>query len=143
VNADPAWLNWVREMQAIAQTGLAFVRDPYDAERYRMLRNLAARIAATHTGDDRQHVEKLFAGEQGYATPKVDVRGAVFDSDGRILLVREVVDDGRWTLPGGWCARNPVIMSRFASSQRCGIERAKDISRRLLSPSTSCFLSAR
>lgn len=106
VNADPKWLNWVREIQAIAQTGLAFVRDPYDAERYRMLQNLAARIAATHTGEDPQRIESLFAGEQGYATPKVDVRGAVFDPEGRILLVREVVDNGRWTLPGGWADVN-------------------------------------
>ena len=30
------------------------------------------------------------------------MRGAVFDPEGRILLVREVQDDGRWTMPGGW-----------------------------------------
>jgi len=32
----------------------------------------------------------------GYATPKVDVRGAVF-RDGKILMVREKLDDG-WTI---------------------------------------------
>jgi ADP-ribose pyrophosphatase YjhB (NUDIX family) len=32
----------------------------------------------------------------------VDVRAAVFDPEGRILLVREVQDGGRWTMPGGW-----------------------------------------
>jgi ADP-ribose pyrophosphatase YjhB (NUDIX family) len=42
----------------------------------------------------------LFAAEAGYATPKVDVRGAVFQ-DGRVLLVRES-EDGCWTFPGGW-----------------------------------------
>jgi ADP-ribose pyrophosphatase YjhB (NUDIX family) len=31
----------------------------------------------------------------------VDVRGALFDLTGRVLLVREQ-RDGRWTLPGGW-----------------------------------------
>jgi ADP-ribose pyrophosphatase YjhB (NUDIX family) len=36
----------------------------------------------------------------GYATPKVDVRAAVFQ-DGRLLLVRER-SDGGWTMPGGW-----------------------------------------
>ena len=36
----------------------------------------------------------------GYATPKVDVRAAVF-REGRLLLVREK-EDGCWTLPGGW-----------------------------------------
>ena len=30
------------------------------------------------------------------------VRGAVFDAEGRILLVREAADEGRWSLPGGW-----------------------------------------
>lgn len=37
---------------------------------------------------------------QGYATPKVDVRGAVFVDD-KVLLVREK-SDGRWSLPGGF-----------------------------------------
>jgi ADP-ribose pyrophosphatase YjhB (NUDIX family) len=48
----------------------------------------------------------LFASETGYATPKLDVRGAVFDTSGRILLVRETADAGRWTLPGGWADVN-------------------------------------
>ena len=51
-------------------------------------------------------MEKLFAAETGYATPKVGVRGAVFGEDGRILLVREVADSGRWSLPGGWAEVN-------------------------------------
>jgi ADP-ribose pyrophosphatase YjhB (NUDIX family) len=38
----------------------------------------------------------------GHATPKVDVRGVVFDEQGRTLLVRERTDGG-WTPPGGWC----------------------------------------
>jgi ADP-ribose pyrophosphatase YjhB (NUDIX family) len=36
----------------------------------------------------------------GYATPKVDVRGAVIEEEA-ILLVRER-SDGLWTLPGGF-----------------------------------------
>jgi ADP-ribose pyrophosphatase YjhB (NUDIX family) len=102
---EPVWLKWARELQAIAQTGLAFTRDAYDRERYEALRALAARIMAEQSGADLARIEGLFAGETGYATPKVDVRGAVF-RDGRILLVRETVDDGRWTLPGGWADVN-------------------------------------
>ncbi len=104
--ADPDWLTWTRELQAIAQTGLAFVRDPYDRERYEMLRSLAARIMAAHTAAPAERIEGLFAGESGYATPKVDVRGAVFDNRHRLLMVREVADGGRWTLPGGWADVN-------------------------------------
>jgi ADP-ribose pyrophosphatase YjhB (NUDIX family) len=103
---EPDWLTWTRELQAIAQTGLAFSRDPYDHERYEMLRSLASRIMAGHTGSPLQRIEDLFARERGYATPKVDVRGAAFDDRGRVLMVREVEDEGRWTLPGGWADVN-------------------------------------
>lgn len=41
-----------------------------------------------------------FTCELGYATPKIDVRAAVFAQD-QLLLVKER-SDGRWTLPGGW-----------------------------------------
>ena len=104
--ADPDWLNWTRELQAIAQTGLAFTRDPYDRERYEMVRALASRMMASQTSAPAERIEALFAGESGYATPKIDVRGAAFDGQGRLLMVREVVDAGRWTLPGGWADVN-------------------------------------
>ena len=42
----------------------------------------------------------FWEGDEGYVTPKVDVRGGIFEDD-RVLLVRER-SDGRWTLPGGW-----------------------------------------
>jgi ADP-ribose pyrophosphatase YjhB (NUDIX family) len=103
--SDPDWLTWSRELQAIAQSGLAFSRDPYDRERYEMLRSLTSRIMSAHTLTPPENVG-LFAGEQGYATPKVDVRGAVFDKQDRLLMVREVADGGRWTLPGGWADVN-------------------------------------
>jgi ADP-ribose pyrophosphatase YjhB (NUDIX family) len=102
---DPRWLLWAREMQALAQTGLALTRDPYDRERYQRLRGLAARIMTEHRGQDVQPIEALFAGDIGYATPKLDVRGAVF-RDSRLLLVRETADGDRWTLPGGWADVN-------------------------------------
>ncbi len=102
MSGEPEWLGWVRDIQAIAQTGLTFTRDPYDRERYEALRLLAARMAAARTGADSADLLGLFAGETGYATPKVDVRGACFDAEGRLLMVREVLDAGRWTLPGGW-----------------------------------------
>jgi ADP-ribose pyrophosphatase YjhB (NUDIX family) len=103
---EPDWLLWAREIQAIAQTGLEFTRDPYDRERYDMLRGLAARMMAARTATPGERIEALFAGETGYATPKIDVRGAAFDAQGRVLLVREVADGGRWTLPGGWADVN-------------------------------------
>jgi ADP-ribose pyrophosphatase YjhB (NUDIX family) len=104
--ADPDWLIWAREIQAIAQTGLAFSKDPYDLDRFAALRRLAARIMAEHTGADLGRIEGLFDAETGYATPKVGVRGAVFDASGRVLMVRETADGDRWSLPGGWADVN-------------------------------------
>ncbi|HEY0207199.1 MAG TPA: NUDIX hydrolase [Acetobacteraceae bacterium] len=116
--AEPDWLTWTRELQAIAQTGLAFVRDPYDRERYEMLRTLASRIMAAHTASPARRIEELFAGETGYATPKVDVRGAAFDAAGRMLMVREVADAGRWTLPGGWADVNLTAAENVVREMR-------------------------
>jgi ADP-ribose pyrophosphatase YjhB (NUDIX family) len=103
---DPDWLIWAREIQAVAQTGLGFSKDPYDRERYAALRRLSARIMAEHTGADLGRIEGLFDAETGYATPKVGVRAGVFDASGRILMVRETADDHRWSLPGGWADVN-------------------------------------
>jgi ADP-ribose pyrophosphatase YjhB (NUDIX family) len=103
---DPDWLIWAREIQAIAQTGLTFSQDPYDLDRFAALRRLSARIMTEYTGADLERIEGLLDAETGYATPKVGVRGAVFDASGRILMVRETVDENRWTLPGGWADVN-------------------------------------
>lgn len=103
---EPEWLAWMRDIQGIAQTGLTFSRDPYDRERYEALRALAATMASRQSDAELAVVTSLFAAQDGYATPKIDVRGAVFDAEGRILMVREVLDEGRWTLPGGWADVN-------------------------------------
>jgi ADP-ribose pyrophosphatase YjhB (NUDIX family) len=101
---EPDWLTRARELQAIAQIGLAYTKDKFDAERYERIRAIAAAIMASGSGSEVEQVLHLFRQDVGYATPKVDVRGAVFHG-GHILLVREV-SDGKWTLPGGWADVN-------------------------------------
>ncbi|MEZ4672735.1 MAG: NUDIX hydrolase [Caldilineaceae bacterium] len=97
---NPQWLTWAQQIQAIAQNGLAYCDNVYDIERYEQLQALAVEILATHTATDPVRLLDLFRAEAGYATPKVDVRGAVFQA-GKLLLVQER-SDGGWTLPGGW-----------------------------------------
>jgi ADP-ribose pyrophosphatase YjhB (NUDIX family) len=101
---SPAWLERARKLQAIAQNGLLFTKDPYDRERYEEIRGIAARMMAEGSGETLEVVTGLFSGQAGYATPKVDVRGVVF-RDEKILLVQEA-QDGLWTLPGGWADPN-------------------------------------
>ena len=96
----PDWLARARRLQAIAQTGLTYAKDPYDMERYSEVRKIAAELMADGCLGDAERIEGLFRCDTGYTTPKVDVRAAVFEQ-GRVLLVRER-EDGGWTLPGGW-----------------------------------------
>lgn len=97
---EPNWLKWAKQLAALAQNGLTYSESEYEIERYRQIRRIAAEMMSAGFELETKAVIDLFAQEQGYATPKVDVRGAVFRDD-RLLLVREKIDGG-WTLPGGW-----------------------------------------
>ena len=97
-------LELITELQAIAQSGLAYCKDPFDIERYHRITQICARLIAEKSNENYEHVLALFEQERGYATPKIDVRGAVF-KDGKILLIKEKSDQ-LWTLPGGWADIN-------------------------------------
>lgn len=98
---NPQWLQWAQRLQAIAQNGLTFAKDPFDLERFTQIRQIAAEILSSSGDPDAaDSVIDLFQKNFGYATPKVDVRAAVFDKE-RLLLVKDW-NDGFWTLPGGW-----------------------------------------
>jgi ADP-ribose pyrophosphatase YjhB (NUDIX family) len=94
------WLEWAQQIQAIAQNGLTYSQNEFDIERYHQLRAIAAQIMVADFNFEYSHILKEFNSQVGYATPKVDIRAAVFDAD-RILLVKEKAD-GCWALPGGW-----------------------------------------
>lgn len=92
-----------RRLLALSQSGLHFTRDEFDRERYREIATLAAALADLEDRSPAQ-VQATWFIEDGYATPKIDVRGAVFRDD-EVLLVREM-QDGLWSLPGGWADIN-------------------------------------
>ncbi len=94
------WLTWAQRLAAIAQSGLTYSQNEYEIERYQAVLKIAAYMMEAGGGGNAQGLVEMFGREKGYATPKVDVRGAAF-RDGRILLVKEAID-GLWTLPGGW-----------------------------------------
>jgi ADP-ribose pyrophosphatase YjhB (NUDIX family) len=105
--SDPKWLQWARQVQAIAQAGLHYTDGAYDHERYEQLQALASEMLAAHLPQVQPGVlDEVLRSERGYLTPKIDVRGFVLNDRGEVLLIREKQDNGRWTLPGGWADVN-------------------------------------
>lgn len=93
------WLDWARELQFLAQAGLAYSKDKFDIERFERIREISAEIVSHKTEIPKETVKDLFCNEKGFQTPKIETRAAIFE-DNKILLVKE--DDGLWALPGGW-----------------------------------------
>lgn len=93
------WLRLVMEIQALAQDGLAYTNNNYDIERYNRLREISAEMISLKTDLSLDKVKDLFCNEEGYQTPKLDTRAAIF-KDNKILLVHE--NNDTWSLPGGW-----------------------------------------
>jgi ADP-ribose pyrophosphatase YjhB (NUDIX family) len=107
-----AGIDLIRRILALSRTGLHFTGTQYrtddsrtfDAERYEEIGQLAAQLIAQQTDAPVGEILKAWHADDGYVTPKVDVRGALF-RDNKVLLVRER-SDGKWTLPGGWADVN-------------------------------------
>ncbi len=97
-------LELARRLLALSQTGLHFTLQEYDRERYREIAAIGAQLLANESTHSPEALRNTWFVEDGYATPKMDVRGAIYRDD-TVLLVRETID-GKWTLPGGWADVN-------------------------------------
>src|SRR5690348_17275437 len=71
-------LDWARKVRAIAQNGLVFSRDEFDRDRYQQLQKLTDALIADQLGLPLEKISSLWKYDEGYITPKVDVRAAVF-----------------------------------------------------------------
>lgn len=96
-------IEYIMEIQSMAQSALFYVKDAYDKERFERLRDISAEMMALKTDLPIETVKNLFCSDYGYQTPKVDTRAAIFKDD-KILLVHE--NNGTWSMPGGWCDFN-------------------------------------
>lgn len=92
---------WTKRIQALAETGLAYTDSQYDRDRYEEIQDLCFNVLNFLTDVPIEKIRPVIQENNGYRTPKVDVRAVVFSSEGKLLLVREKVD-GCWSLPGGW-----------------------------------------
>lgn len=98
-------LTAAKELAAIAQTGTYYAKERYDQERYQQVGKIASILLAGCSDVPSETIYAWSREDFGYATPKIDVRAFILDSD-RVLLIRENADEGRWTLPGGWADVN-------------------------------------
>lgn len=94
-------LNYIKQVKALAETGLVYAQNDYDRERYEALLEISLKMTGLLSGQEATFIGNFFLQQKDYPTPKVDVRGVLLNEAGEILLVKESID-GRWSLPGGW-----------------------------------------
>lgn len=94
-------LNKIKQIQALAETGLHYSHNEFELNRNREISDLSLSILAGLTEIPFEQLKFTMIENNGYKTPKVDVRAVVFNDQDEILMVREKID-GLWSLPGGW-----------------------------------------
>ena len=68
IAADRTLLEQARELQALAQTGLAYCKDPLDRERYERIRAIAVDMLAMQADVSAEEMRRPLSA--GYPTPK-------------------------------------------------------------------------
>ena len=101
MNVSENLLNQIKQVKSLAEAGLVFNKENYDAERYEELRALALEMMSIVSDKPVDQLKDFFVPETDYPTAKVDVRGLILNEQNQVLLVKEMVDN-KWTLPGGW-----------------------------------------
>lgn len=89
-------------VQAVARTGLHYSRDFYDRQRYELLADLAAKHYGRLGNIDPAKLREGWAADIGAVTPKVGADAAIFDGDGRLLVMKRA-DNLKWCMPCGLC----------------------------------------
>ncbi|MGL4696305.1 NUDIX hydrolase N-terminal domain-containing protein [Enterococcus larvae] len=113
----------ISKLQGIAQTGKEYAKDPYDLERYEELTQITRQlIQLLYSTMPEEQLTIYLSEDDGYATPKVDVRAVVFDEQDRLLFVQEK-SDSSWALPGGWAdiGYSPTEIAEKETFEEAGI----------------------
>ena len=99
---QPPLATFLEQVLATAQAGLTYSNDPFDIARFEALRAATVTLIASQSDLKPDAIAQWVALDDGYPTPKLDVRAFIQNDDAHLLLVQER-SDGLWTLPGGWC----------------------------------------
>lgn len=90
---------WAHELGGMAKTGLLFVANDYDRDRYERTLVIAEALAGLTIGADFTP-ERPYLPDLGIPTPKIGCSVAAFDAAGHVALIQRS-DNKRWALPGG------------------------------------------
>lgn len=95
------FLDEIKRLKAIADTGLLYADNEYEKDRYLEMQQIVLRLLGTVSGHSVDSLKECFPLVKDYPTAKVDIRGMVLSLDKKVLLVKESLDN-KWSLPGGW-----------------------------------------
>lgn len=88
------------ELRSIAVNGLHWAANDYDRARYDRSLQLAAELLSMSDSRQASEIEEQFRGDLAIRTPFVGVDAAIFNNEGRLLLIQRK-DNGTWAMPGG------------------------------------------
>ncbi len=94
-------LTLIKRLKSLADTGLVYVENVYDKERYDEIRQISLNLLSQLSNQPFESLSNFYLPDTDYPTPKVDIRALVLNDEKEILLVKENID-GKWALPGGW-----------------------------------------
>ena len=100
-------VNLAHELQTLASAGILYSRQEFDKERYTRILEISAELISLVSDETYQKTLKIFEDNDGYQTPKLSTRSAIFNANDEVLLVKDY--DGKWVMPGGWCDYNQTI----------------------------------
>lgn len=101
---EPKWLEWAKQLQSIAQTGLAYSGDEFDIERFKQIREISTKMVSANTDMEQGNVREVFAGETGYGDTESGCSGSCFPGAKSAVGERET----------GWC----LVASRWLGRYR-------------------------
>ncbi|SDQ09414.1 ADP-ribose pyrophosphatase YjhB, NUDIX family [Carnobacterium viridans] len=95
-----SYLEHYRRLLSIAEAGLFYGEDLFDKERYEELQELSLKLISNLSNEPIKKLKNIVDSNEGYPTPKIDVRGYIKKND-KILLVEDAKTK-KWAMPGGY-----------------------------------------
>lgn len=95
-------INLIKRNITLCDLGYLYAHNGYDDERYQELKSINLELLNLITNNSLDKLCAFYLPIKEYPTPKIEVRGLLFNKNDEILMVEEKLDKGKWSIPGGW-----------------------------------------